>query len=162
MFNFFIFMLAFAIFYALIKKSKVFGESIAVNALVAFIAAFMVFSFQYFVNINIVVPTVQYWTQAFMFILFFVFAFIGASMFYPDLPKFLMEQFTRRTMLSVFIALALGLLITSGFIQVMWSQSLVKDGGGGQLAPPINVIVIIAGIVLFIILLIIASAAARG
>jgi len=156
-----IFIIVAAIFYGLLKKSKVLGESVAINGVVSLSIAFLVFGFRWITGIALTTNLSAFFTQAAVVLLFLLFGFIGASMFYPDMTKWLTEVFSHRTMLAVLITLGLALLITSGLITVLWS------GGGepaepGEVQTPTDVIVVGAGLLIFMVLIIIASSVVRG
>lgn len=158
--NFLIFIVTLAIFYALIRKSKVFGESVAINGLVAFAASFMIFSFPVLMGFNLVTPLSTFWTQGFVFLLFIIFGVIAASIFYPDLPAMLMKEFTRRTTFWTMIALGVTLFVTSGLVEIFTSLQ-AKPSTSGLPKPPIDVVTIISGVIVFVVVLMIAASAAK-
>jgi glucan phosphoethanolaminetransferase (alkaline phosphatase superfamily) len=160
-FNVFLFAIAFAIFYAVLRRSKVMGDSIQINAVVAFVCAFLIFSFQYVMGINLTLPLTQFFTQGLIYILMIFFGFIVASMFYPNMTDMLMDQFKKRSTLYVMIALGVSLLVTSGLIQVFWA-SATKPPTSGSPQPSRDVIIIAAGVIVFIVIIIIAAQIGRG
>jgi len=149
-----------AIFYGLLRKSKIFGESATLNGLIAISIAFLVIGFPILSQFSLTLPIATFFTQATVFILIFVFAFIAASFFYPDLTKMLLERFTRRTTLAVLIVLGIALFITSGLVGV-FTYGLGKPAPPGA-GPSTDVIILVAGIIIFIVIIIIAGAIAMG
>ncbi|MDI6798996.1 MAG: hypothetical protein QMD12_03345 [Candidatus Aenigmarchaeota archaeon] len=158
-YNLLIWMLALAIMYAILKKSKILGESPFINGVVALAIAFFIFAFPVLTGVSLTLPTAAFFTQTTVILLFFIVGFIMASLFYPDLPKFLIEQFTRRTTLWALVALGIGLFITSGLVGTFWFGIAPTQGAGGV---PTDIIIIVTGVILFIVVLMIAASIAAG
>jgi len=147
-----------AIIYAVLTKSKLFGESAVINGVIAFIASFLIFIFPFITGVSLVNPLSIFFTQSMVILIFMMFAFLAASLFYPNLPKFLAEQFTHRSTLMVMIGLAIGLFILSGLVTTFlaaFSGPNIQKGTGPQL--PTDVLIIAAGLIIFIIVLLVAS-----
>jgi len=162
-YNLFIWMLTLAIMYAILKKSKILGESPFINGVVALAIAFFIFAFPVLTGVSLILPTVTFFTQTTVILLFFIVGFIMASLFYPDLPKFLIEQFVRRTTLWALVALGLALFITSGLVSTFWFGITAPTTQGapvGGVSP--DIIIIVTGVVLFVVVLIIAASVATG
>jgi hypothetical protein len=161
-YDFLLFLFSLAIFYALLKKSKILGESNMMNGLVAFVGAFLVFGYPILIGISLTVPLTAFFTQALVWIILIFFGLIVASLFYPDLPKMLADQFTKRTTLYEMIAIGISLLITSTLITVLWQGV----GGGtagipGVPSPPQDVTLIAAGVIIFIVIILIGASTVR-
>jgi len=148
-----IFIFALTIFYAILRKVKILGESPIVNAVLAFSIAFMVFGFPVIVGFSLTLPLVTFFTHSFVWILMFFFGFLIASFFYPDLPKFLAEKFTSRSMISIGIAIGISAVVISGLIAVFWAT----PPGEGRIQIPLDVTITAAGVIIFVVLLIVAS-----
>jgi hypothetical protein len=151
-----------AIIYAVLGKSKLFGESPIINGVIAFIAAFLIFIFPFITGVSLVNPLSIFFTQTVVVLIFMMTAFLLASFFYPNMPKFLAEQFTHRSTLMVMIGLAIGLFILSGLITTFLSAfsttpSGDTSGGGSTTKLPTDVLIIAAGLIVFIIILLVAS-----
>jgi len=151
-----------AIIYALLTKSKIFGESPIINGVIAFIAAFLIFIFPFITGVSLVNPLSIFFTQSIVILVFLMVGFLAASFFYPNMPKFLAEQFTHRSTLMVMIGLAIGLFILSGLITTFLSAfsttpSGDTSGGGSTTKLPTDVLIIAAGLIVFIIILLVAS-----
>jgi len=147
-----------AIIYAVLTKSKIFGESAIINGVIAFIASFLIFIFPFVTGVSLVNPLSIFFTQSVVILIFLMVGFIAASFFYPNMPKFLAEQFTHRSTLMVMIGLAIGLFILSGLVTTFlaaFSGPNIPKTGGSQL--PTDVLIIGAGLIIFIIILLVAS-----
>jgi len=151
-----LFALSLAIFYAILKKVKILGESPAVNAVVAAAIAFMIFGFPVMVGFSLTLPLATFFTHSFVWILMFFLGFIIASFFYPDLPKFLAEKFTSRSVISIGIAIGISVAVLSGLVSVFWARPAGQPGG---IQIPTDTVVTAAGVIIFVILLIVAAAA---
>ncbi|HLC39701.1 MAG TPA: hypothetical protein VJJ76_02360 [archaeon] len=151
-----------AIAYALLKKSKIFGESEILNGVVAFIIAFLIFIFPFITGVSLVNPISIFFTQSIVIIIFLMIGFIMASFFYPDMPKVLADQFTRRSTLYVMIGLAIGLFITSGLVTTLLAAFSGPKIPKSETGPPSDVLIIGAGLILFIIILLVATSVGRG
>lgn len=153
-----------AIIFAVLRKAKIFGDSTMINGVIAFVIAFFIFIFPFITGTSLVNPLSIFFTQSIVIIMFLIIGFIAASFFYPDMPKMLAEQFTRRSTLFVMIGLAIGLFVTSGLVTTLLaaftSPSASSGGGGG--GPPSDVLIIGAGLILFIIVLLVASSVGRA
>jgi len=160
------FIISLALFYGLLKKSAIFGNSFLINAVVAVSLAFMIAGFPVIFGQPsfFALPLSTFFAQGTVILLIFVLAFIGASFFYPDMTKWLMDVFKHRTMMTILIVIAFGLLFTSGLIQVLFvglnpPASTTGSQQGGK--TPFDIIVIVAGMIIFVILIIVASSIAR-
>jgi hypothetical protein len=154
-----IFIIALAIFYAILRKIKILGDSPVVNAALAFCIAFLIFGFPVIVGFSLTLPFVTFFTHSFVWILIFFIGMLIASFFYPDLPKFLAEKFTSRTMITIAALIGLATIFISGMIGVIFATP-PSEGGGIEM--PIDTIAITAGLIIFIILLIVAGSVARS
>jgi hypothetical protein len=148
------FIITSTIFYAILRKTKVLGESPIINGILSMSIAFLIFGFPVLTGLYLGIPIATYFTQITMFTLMFVMAMIVASIFYPDFTKFLIQQFTRRTMIWIAIGLAVALLATSGMFSTVFG---VAGGGKGQ-----DISLFVAGIVIFIILVMVAASTVRA
>jgi len=149
-----VFALALAIFYAILKRVKIFGESPAVIGTIAFAIAFMVFGYPVIIGYSMVTPFVSLFTQTTVFIMVFVIAFLIASFFYPDMPKFLEESFKTRGMLMNALAIGIGIAIMSGAVSVLWNAPKGNEGLPGA---PTELSIMAGAVIVLIIILILAS-----
>lgn len=154
-----VFVVVAAIFYGFLRKSKILGESPVVNGTIALSVAFLVLGYKFITGFELTPPLSTFFTQSTILLLFLIFGFLAASMFYPDLLQWLPKVFTHRTTLTILIVLGFALLITSGLISVLWTTPPAKPG---VIGPPLDIIVVSAGLIIFIVLLIIAASVAGG
>jgi hypothetical protein len=158
--NVIVFFLSVAIFYAILRKSKVLGESAIVNGIVAGITAFLVsFWFPIYTGVTLVNSMTAFFSQSIAILIFLIVGFLMAGLFYPNMPEMLMEQFKRRTVLAVMLALALVLFITSGLVSTMWSLATVPTEPGKPSGPSPDIYLITTAVILFIIILLVGSSA---
>ena len=153
-----IFVISLTLFYAILRKVKILGESPIVNAALAFSIAFLIFGYPVIVGFSLTLPLVTFFTQSFVWILIFFIGFLIASFFYPDLPKFLAEKFTSRSMISIAITIGVASVIISGLIGVLWAT----PPGEGAVQIPFDTVITAAGVIIFVILLIVAASIAKG
>jgi hypothetical protein len=150
------------ILYAVLKKSHILGDSNILNAIISFIAAFFVFVFPFITGTSLIPNFSMFFTQTVVILLFLIMGFIMASLFYPDMPAFLAEHFTHRSIISVFIALGIALFIISGLVTsffASFSSPKLATGGPG---PSSDVLIIAAGLIIFVVVLIVASSTVRS
>ena len=155
------FIISSVVFYAVLKKSKILGDSPVLNGILSLSIAFMIFGFPILTGITLGISLATFFTQLAVFALIFIVALVIASVFYPDLTKTLTETFKSRNVIWIMIAIGFTLMITSGLITAIFSPA-VFGGGAGKLGPPTDVLMLVAGLVIFMVLLIIAAATARG
>lgn len=155
------FIISAIVLYAILKKSKILGESNVINITLSIAVAFMIFGFPVITGLSIGGPLATFFTQAVIFGFVFAVALIVASIFYPNMPEMMMREFKRRTMLWIGLVLAIGLFITSGLVAVIWSAASAPPQPGAAPGPPNDVLILVAGLVIFMILIIIAAAAMR-
>lgn len=149
-----------AILYAILRRSKILGESEVINGFVAFVAAFLVFVFPFITGINLIPNFSLFFTQSVVILLFLLMGFILAALFYPDMPEFLAEHFTHRSILSVMIALGIALFVLSGLVSTLLASFTSPNLAGGGPGPSTDVLIIGAAIIIFIVILIVAASTA--
>jgi len=154
MYNLVIFVLTLAIFYAILKRSKVLGESTLINGVISFAVAFLMFGYPVIIGYSLVTPFVSMFTQTTVFIMVFIIAFLIASLFYPDMPKFLTESFKSRGMLMNAIGIGIGIAIMSGAVSILWN---VPKGNEGIPGAPAEVSIMAGAVIVFILILLVAS-----
>ena len=136
MFKFFFpFMLSAAIFYGLLRKSKIFGdpkENAVINAVIALVASFMVWAYPIIAGVNIETQMAAFFTQAMIASLVVMFGLLIASFALPTgLDKSLEGVLKGKYLLGlviVFILIGVGILASSGLINVFFPSGI---GGGG-------------------------------
>jgi len=153
--GFFKFMLPYiltsAVFYGLLRKSQVFGkpdENVAVNAVVALIASFMVWASPVILGIDIQTQLAAFFTQGIVVTLVFMIALLIIGMFLPpDTTKQLADNLFKGNkmgaILVIGIIFAFIIFATSGLWKVMLGPELFEQTS--------DVIVAIVVIILLVI-----------
>ena len=134
------FLLSATIFYGLLRKSKLFGDpqkNVAVNAIVALIAGFMVWAYPILAGVDVTLSLTTFFFQGMIVMLTIIIGLLIAGMFMPeDLPQKIGEAFKGGKGLGLIIvgSLLVGLVIfiTSGVVNILFPGfSLAGFGGGG-------------------------------
>jgi hypothetical protein len=155
-FDVLIFILFAIIFFSILVKSKILGENMTLNAVAAGIVAFMLFVYPVFSGFSLVEPLSVFFTQIGALLILLIFAFIVSSIFYPDMPKMIGEQFTKPNVMYIMIFLVIILIIISGVVRVLWT-------GITSISPGIsNIVILVAGILVFIMILYVAVSVGGG
>ena len=154
------FILLTAIFYAILRKSKLFGESVAVNGVIAVVASLMiVFGVPVAAGAVFATRLSIFLMQASVFLIIILMAFILASLFYPKMMDWLPEAFKTRSVMTTMVALAIVFFITSGLLGVFTTG---WGGGGGGGTTPIkdqrtNIVIFGVGLLIFIVVILIST-----
>jgi len=151
-----IFIFALTLFYALLKKFKILGESPTINAIIAFIMAFFIFGYPVLVGYSLTMPLTKFFTSSMLYILLFFMGILISSFFYPDLPKFLSKTFTSRTFMWIAGFFVILSIVMSGLLNVLWESAAVE--GGVQVSSDLSFIA--AGIIVFLLVVLIAASVA--
>jgi hypothetical protein len=119
------FILTAAIFYGLLRKSQLFGkpeENVAVNAVVALTAAFMVWAYPILAGVNIEQQLSIFFFNGTVAMLVIIVSLLIASMFgKPDLTAYLSEKLGNKWFAVVIIAgvlIGFAILISSGLVNI--------------------------------------------
>ena len=139
-----------AIFWGLLKKSKLF-DSVIINAILALSASF--FLWGYLIGgtaIELGAPLATFMAQASVLILVMVFGLMAASMFYPDLSKTLGDNFKTRSAMYIMIALFFGLFFTSGLYKIIIPPEIFTGPQGDVATLALLLAILVGG--LFIII----------
>src|SRR5437879_1623057 len=108
-FNFFLpFLLTLAVFFGLLRKSKIFGEpeqNIAVNGVVAIVAAFMVWSYPVLAGVDVATQFAKFFFDVLVVFMGIVVSLLIVGMFLPpDLPARLSEKLGPRSLSIILTA----------------------------------------------------------
>lgn len=136
------FLLTAAIFYGLLRKSKVMGdpkENVAVNAVIALVAGFMVWAYPVLSGIPVEKMFAEFFFKGTLIILTLLVGVLGAGMFLPpDLPKVIGDNFKGGRGVGIFIIagvlLSLTIAISVGIDKILfpnWSLGSGSIGFGG-------------------------------
>lgn len=160
---FFPFIIITVIIYALLRKSKVLGESNVINAVVALSIGLLVLGFPVITGVAFGGQLSTFFVQSTVWILILVVAVITASAFYPDIMKVLLEQFKSRNFLYYMLALGVGIFVTSGLLTVFISPgNPVVTGKEPEVpGPPSDIVIIVAALIIFMVLILIAASVFR-
>jgi len=155
------FLIIAAVVFALLKKSKILGESVVVNGLVALCVSFIaVFGISISTGLNLA----SYWSAFFMQVsVFLIVFFVGlllASLFYPNINEWLPKVFTSRSMMMIMVVIAIVIFISSGLIGVLTSGITGPPKPGTPTASR-DVTILVVGIFLFVVFIIIAGSISR-
>jgi Na+-driven multidrug efflux pump len=150
------YMLTSAVFYGLLRKSQIFGkpdENVAVNAVVALIASFMVWASPVILGIDIETQLAAFFTQGLVVTLVFMVTLLIVGMFLPpDLPKHLAEGVFAGNKAAgiLLIGVIMGMIIfaTSGLWTVIVGPEMVEKATDVVLG--VIVIVLLAIPIIFI------------
>jgi len=154
-FDVIIFIMFAIIFFAILAKSKILGENLVISGIVATIVAFFIFLYPTFSGFSLVQPLSTLFTQVGVLMLLLAIAFVVSSLFYPDLPKMLSQQFTKPSVLYILIFIIIILVIVSRSAWVLWEGFNLASGSA-------DLIILVAAIFVFIMILYVAASAAGG
>lgn len=133
------FLLTAAIFYGLLRKSKVFGppeENIAVNAIVALVAGFMVWAYPIIAGVDVQAQFSKFIFQSTVAMFTIIVGLLIAGMFFPsDLPKTIGDIVKSGRGLAIIIIASIlivaGILVSSGLSNLVIPPGLLTGGGIG-------------------------------
>jgi uncharacterized membrane protein YjfL (UPF0719 family) len=136
-FNFlFPFMLTSAIFYGLLRKSKIFGadsdRNVALNAVISLSAAFMVWAFPVINGVDIQAHLSTFFMQGMVVMLVLMVALMVAGMIFPEnLPEKLWEKWknTSTPTLLFIISIVVGVVVflTSGLVSIFVTPEMISS-----------------------------------
>lgn len=153
-FHILLYMLSTAVFYGLLRKTQIFGppeKNIAVNATVAFVAAFMVLAVPILRGVPIVDQFEMFFVQSLAALLVVMFATMVVGMFAPhDLPGHLTKVLGKSGYWAMFVVggLVVGIvvLVTSGMINIFF-----PEGGAPGLGISEDLLTTIGVVFIFVI-----------
>lgn len=153
------FILTGVIVYALLRKSKVLGDSVTGNGIVAVAVAFMVLAFPVFSGINLQTQFATFFVQSSVFILIFVIGLILASLYYPDLQGMLASQFKSRGWMFIALIIVITFFVSSGLIGAFTNIGNPLLTGQEPTSPgvPTDIIIVVVGIILAMVVIIVAA-----
>ena len=126
------FILTAAIFYGLLRRSQIFGppeRNVAVNAVVALVAAFMVWAYPVLIGVNIEKQLSQFFFSGIVVLLTVMVGLLVSGMFLKkSLGEVIEEKFKGNMFVSLLILgglLTIGIVISSGLLDVFFPQTVV-------------------------------------
>ena len=134
------FMLTAAVFYGLLRKSQIFGDpdrNVAVNAVVALVAGFMVWSYPIIAGIDITLQLANFFMEGLVVsLVMMVGLLIAGFIFPPNLPKTLSEKFSggKFWMGILVLGIILGgvVLVSSGLFGIFFPTTILGGTGLDQ------------------------------
>lgn len=160
------FLLSSAIFYGLLRRSQLFGppeKNVAVNAVVALVAAFMVWAYPVLIGVNIGEQLAQFFFSGVVILLTVMVGLLITGMFFKkSLGEIIEEKFKGNMVVSLLILgaiLAIGVAISSGLTGVFFPQSIV---GGISEDIILTIIVVILMVVTVLGLVSLGAEAPKG
>lgn len=131
------FLLTSAIFYGLLRRSQLFGppeRNVAVNAVVALVAAFMVWAYPVLIGVNIETQLSQFFFSGVVILLTVIVGLLITGMFFKKtLGEVIEEKFKGNMVISLLILgaiMSIGIVVSSGLLNVFFPQNIV--GGISQ------------------------------
>ena len=175
--GFFTYFLPFIIFtafaYGLLKRSKMFGDSVVLNGILAFSLGLLVFGSPFLLGIDLSRALSLFFVQAFSFLLVFFIGMLFSALFYPDLLGVLEKTMKRRTTMYGMIAMGLALFIISGLFSITYepgNQSISAENSDGGDSGYVNeqknnlksLYILITVLIIFVVIILIAGYVAKG
>ncbi len=138
------FMIAAAVFYGLLRRGKIFGEpaqNVAVNAVVALLAAFMVSAYPILAGVDVKAQFATFFFNSVVAILTVVVGLMLAGMFFEeDIAKQISAKLGGKILgpaLIIGIVVAVAIFVSSGLVNVFIPSGLF-GGSGGVSGPAIS------------------------
>jgi len=158
------FLIMSVILYALLRKTKVLGDSNVLNGIVALSIGMLILGFPVLAGISFASELSTFFVQSTIWIMILVLAVIIAGVFYPDIWKMAEDQFKNRHFLFIMLAVAIGIFVTSGLVGVF--VNVGNPALTGQEpetpGPPADIVIIVGALIIFMVLLVIAAAIFRS
>jgi len=161
-FEFFLpFMLSAAIFYGLLRKSKIFGvpkENTAVNAVVALVAAFMVWAYPIIAGVSYTTHLATFFTQAMLAMLAVLVGLMMITMFVPAgglaeaLKGIGLGKRFYSGLVIVFILIGFGILVSSGLVSVFFPAGVgIGEGISDETILTVGMLLLMVGTVAILV-----------
>jgi len=155
------FMLSTAMFFGLLRKSKIFGdprEVLSINAVVALVASFMVWSAPILLGINMEEKLATFFVQGVTATLVVLVGLLIASMFFPpDMAGHISTILKTPRYVSAFLIFGIlvgaGIFLSSGLINIFLPEGIRFTGAeiSEELVTSILAVVLLLGTVLIIV-----------
>jgi len=150
------FLLTSAIFYGLLRKSRLFGkpeENVAVNAVVAIVAAFMVWSYPILVGVNVETILSTFFFQGTLAMVIVIIGLLIVGMFVEP-GKTLGEKIGSKTWIGILVfglLVAFGLFFTSGVSNFFFPSGVGGIGISEDMITSIVVLIILGAIIVGVV-----------
>jgi len=158
-FNFlFPFILTSAIFYGLLRRSQIFGkpeETVAINGVIALVAAFMVWAYPILTGIDIETQLSKYFFFGTVSLLTIVIGLLAGSMILPEgIGKFLGEKVEKGRsailagILIMGLLIGLGILVASGLVGTFFPS---EEGKTSEIYETVAIFALILGTIVLLV-----------
>ncbi|MBI2547549.1 MAG: hypothetical protein HYW23_03835 [Candidatus Aenigmarchaeota archaeon] len=152
------FILLSTVLYAVLRKTQLLGDSVALHAIISIAVGLFVFGSPVILGTSLTVPLTSFLTQGVIIILALVFGFLISGLFYPTLGEKLTDIF-KEGPASWLVWVVLGFAAAVGLAEFLINpiRSLLSTSK----APGDLLVVTIMFVVFFIVLLIVTMSAAK-
>lgn len=157
------FILTSIIIFALLRKSSVLGENVAVNGIISIVIGLLIMGFPVLIGITFTTQFATFFAQIMVWIILLVVAAVMASVFYPNLTEVL-KSLKSKNFVFIMLAMALAIFVTSGLVGVFTlpGNEALTGIEPEVPGPPTDIIIILAAIIIFMVLMIVATAIIAG
>lgn len=161
---FFPFLILTVITFALLRKSKILGEGMAINGVVALAIGMMILGFPVIVGYTFTTELSTFFVQGTLWTLIIILALIMSAAVYPNLGAVLQDQFKSRSFMWYMLVIVLGIFITSGMVGIFSNISNPALTGEEPDVPeaPQDLVLIIAALIIFMVMIAIAASLLAG
>lgn len=163
-FQLLLFVLTSAVFYGLLRKSRLFGDAdrnVVVNGVISLVAAFMVWSAPTLLGIDLQTATTTFFVQGVSASLVVMVGLMITGMFAPEgLGKVLQENLKGRFLAAVLVLgliIAIGIFFASGISNIFFPASTFSAGLSTD-----TITIIVIGVLMIISVLVIVGVGAGG
>lgn len=150
------FILVAAISYAVLRKTKVLGESATINGIISMALAFFIFGLPVLSGVSLVKPLTSFFGSIWVVMLILVGGMLIASFFVPDLTSRLVETMKGGGMIWWMIVIALVIGIISGLFGFITRPIALIKGG------PLKDLIIVFSFLFIAFIIIAIVAGTRG
>lgn len=155
------FMLSAAVFYGLLRKAQIFGSperNVGVNAVVAMVAAFMVWAYPILLGVSFVEEFASFFVQATSAMLVIMVGLMISGMFFEEgLTKYLSERLKAGRGWSIVLVSTIliggGILFTSGMINIFFPGGAFMPGIPEDVLMSLGVVLVLVITILVIVML---------
>jgi small-conductance mechanosensitive channel len=142
------FIIVSAILYAILRKTKVLGESPLINGIVSIAVSFFIFGLPVLTGTGgFGKPMSNFFSQLIVVVLIIAFGLLVAGLFVPNLMEKMMEWMKGSAIIWVIIIIVVLLAISSGLFSFIASPIQNALGSGGDTFIVILIVLIAVGII---------------
>jgi len=149
------FIIVAAVLYAILRKTKVLGESPLINGIVSIAVSFFIFGLPVLTGTGgFGLPMTNFFTQLVVFILIVAFGLLVAGLFVPNLMEKMMEWMKGSAIVWVIIIIVVIIAISSGMFSFIVSPITKALGNRSDTFIVVLIVLLAVGII--------AAASSRG